>query len=65
MPPVDHTEAVKQTQNRFSLEDPIYAAVQCLDPRNAANLQPKSLSKLFDVLPQLSKFADKQMTDEE
>lgn len=58
-------ESVRQIQTRFSLEEPIHDLVQCLDPKNAVNLQPKSLAPLFDAIPQLSKYADKRRTDEE
>lgn len=58
-------ESVRQIQTRFSLEEPIHSIVQCLDPKNAVNLQPKSLAPVFDAIPQLCKYADKKKTDEE
>ncbi|XP_068232500.1 uncharacterized protein [Palaemon carinicauda] len=56
-------ESVKQIQNRFSLSEPIHAIVQCLNPVNAANLEPKSLAFVFDAIPQLYEYADRSKTD--
>ncbi len=46
-------EAVRQIQNRFSLEDKIHDIVGSINPRSASLLKPASLAYLFDALPQL------------
>lgn len=58
-------ESVKQIQARFSDDDGLHKILQCLRPQNAINLEPPSLSKLFDAIPQLSNFVDRKKTDEE
>lgn len=57
------TEVVRQIQNRFSLDDKIHEIVGCINPHSASVLKPPSLAYLFDALPQLEKYADKNLVD--
>lgn len=58
-------EAVTQIQNRFSLNDKIHDIMACIYPRNVSSLNLPSLAYLFEDLPQLAKYADKNAVDEE
>lgn len=58
-------KAVVQIQERFDFSDPIYETMHCLDPKNAYNLSPRSLSNVINALPQITKFIDKQNVDDE
>lgn len=58
-------EAVAQIQERYDFKNPIYELLQCTDPANAVNLIPRSLSKLLEALPQISKCVDIQCVEDE
>lgn len=58
-------EAVSQIQKRYSLNDKIHEVVACIYPRSASTLNPPSLAYLFDELPQLAKYANTNLVDEE
>lgn len=47
------------------MSDKIHDIVACINLCSASNLNPPSLAFLFNELPQLKKFADKKLVDEE
>ena len=56
---------IKQIKDRFKFEDEIYDILALVEPRNARNLNPRSLRPLFVRFPVLTEKCSLQKTDVE
>jgi hypothetical protein len=60
-----YVEALKQIQQRFKFDDPVFEIMSLLEPSNARQLKPNSLAGLFKRFPSLGNLCDKKKAESE